>query len=59
VKWIFWVAAGLIAYTYVGYLCWLRLRLLWRYHPVIRGACTPSVSIVMVVHNEELVLERK
>jgi biofilm PGA synthesis N-glycosyltransferase PgaC len=59
VKWIFWVAAGLIAYTYVGYLCWLRLRLWWRFHPVIRGGCTPSVSIVMVVHNEELVLERK
>jgi poly-beta-1,6-N-acetyl-D-glucosamine synthase len=59
VKWVFWVAAGLIAYTYVGYVCWLRLRLLWRPHPVRRGAYTPSVSIAMVVRNEEQILEMK
>ncbi len=58
-KWVFWIAAGLIAYTYVGYACWLRLRLLWRFHPVLRGRETPSASIVMVVRNEESVLEAK
>ncbi len=58
-KWIFWLAAGLIVYTYVGYLCWLRLRMLWRSRPVRRGPCTPSVSVVMVVCNEEQVLDAK
>jgi biofilm PGA synthesis N-glycosyltransferase PgaC len=59
VRWVFWIAAGLIAYTYVGYVCWLRLRVLWRSRPVRRGAYTPSVSIAMVVRNEEKVLESK
>jgi poly-beta-1,6-N-acetyl-D-glucosamine synthase len=58
-KWLFWMAAALVAYTFVGYACWLRLRLLWRFRPVRRGACTPTVSVVMVVRNEDPVLEDK
>jgi cellulose synthase/poly-beta-1,6-N-acetylglucosamine synthase-like glycosyltransferase len=58
-KWMFWVAAGLITYTYAGYACWLRLRLLWRSRPVQRGSSTPFVSIAMVVRNEEQILEAK
>ena len=58
-KWVFWTAAFLIAYTYVGYACWLWFRLLWRARPVTRGPCTPPVSIAMVVRNEEEVLESK
>ena len=58
-KWVFWVALGLISYTYVGYACWLRLRMLWRTRPVKRGPYTPPVSIAMVVRNEEQVLEAK
>lgn len=57
--WLFWFAAALVAYTYVGYAGWVRLRLLWRSHPVLRGAITPSVCVVMVVRNEERVLESK
>ena len=57
--WVFWLAAGLIAYTYVGYVCWLRLRILWRSRPVLRGSITPSVSVVMVVRNEENGLRSK
>jgi poly-beta-1,6-N-acetyl-D-glucosamine synthase len=57
--WLFWIAVGVIAFTYVGYVCWLRLRVLWRSRPVLRGAITPSVSIVMVVHNEEDILPAK
>lgn len=57
--WVFWVAAGLITYTYAGYVCWLRLRMLWRSRPVIRGSITPSVSVVMVVRNEENALQSK
>lgn len=58
-RWVFWIAAILIAYTYVGYAFWLRLRLLWRERPARRGPYAPFVSIVMVVRNEEAVLPRK
>jgi poly-beta-1,6-N-acetyl-D-glucosamine synthase len=58
-KYLFWLAAGLIAYTYLGYACWLRIRMLWRSRPVQRGSFTPLVSIAMVVRNEQQVLETK
>jgi poly-beta-1,6-N-acetyl-D-glucosamine synthase len=59
VKWMFWIAAAVIGYTYVGYPCWLRLRMLWRARPVLRGPVAPPVSIVMVVRNEDKVLRSK
>ena len=58
-KYLFWLAAGLITYTYLGYACWLRVRMLWRSRPVQRGSFTPLVSIAMVVRNEQQVLETK
>jgi len=58
-KWVFWIAAGSVLYTYAGYAMWLRVRLLWRREPVRRGPFTPSVSIVMVVRNEEAILGKK
>src|SRR5215471_11476522 len=57
--WIFWIAAALVVYTYLGYAGWLRLRVLWRSRPVLRGPLTPFVSVVMVVRNEEKILESK
>jgi len=57
--WIFWLAAALAAYTYVGYAAWLHLRLLWRFRPVLRGTVMPTVSVVMVVRDEEKILESK
>jgi poly-beta-1,6-N-acetyl-D-glucosamine synthase len=58
-KWLFWVAWGVIAYTYVGYPTWLWLRARVRPRPIRRGSDLPSVSIVMVVRNEAEVLTRK
>ena len=58
-RWLFWGAAGLIAYTYVGYAAWLWLRTRLKPRPVLHGPEEPQISIVMVVRNEELVLERK
>jgi len=58
-KGIFWGAAFLIAYTYMGYIAalWLRARLFpW---PVLRAPQEPRISVVMVVRNEEQVLECK
>jgi cellulose synthase/poly-beta-1,6-N-acetylglucosamine synthase-like glycosyltransferase len=58
-RWVFWSAALLIAYPYVGYAGWLWLRArLWPW-PVLRGQQEPYVSIVMVVRNEERWLESK
>ena len=58
-KWVFWGAAGLIAYTYLGYAGWLWLRSRWRPQPVRLGTFTPFVSIVMIVRNEAAVLSGK
>ena len=58
-KWVFWGAAGLIAYTYLGYAGWLWLRSRWRPRPVRSGTFTPFISIVMIVRNEATVLPEK
>ena len=58
-KWIFWLSVVFVSYTYAGYLAWLWLRSKLRPWPVRRGPIEPGVSIVMAVHNEERILERK
>jgi poly-beta-1,6-N-acetyl-D-glucosamine synthase len=58
-KWLFWISAAMIAYTYFGYPAWLWGRSRWRSRPVRRAPCTPFVSVVMVIRNEANVLERK
>jgi poly-beta-1,6-N-acetyl-D-glucosamine synthase len=58
-KWAFWLAAGVVAYTYVGYPLWLWLRARLRPRPVRRRTYEPPVSIVMIARNEERVLEQK
>lgn len=57
--WVFWLAAAVIAYAYIGYVGWLWLRAQWRPWPVRRGRVEPLVSVVMVVRNEEVVLAQK
>lgn len=58
-RWVFWGGALLIAHTYVGYVGWLWLRArLWPW-PVLRAQQEPSISIVIVVRNEERWLENK
>jgi biofilm PGA synthesis N-glycosyltransferase PgaC len=58
-KWVFWGAAGVIAYTYLGYVGWLWVRGCWRRRPVQSGTFTPLLSIIIVVRNEANVLEHK
>src|ERR1700751_4979620 len=58
-KYAFWLEVALVVYTYIGYPAWLRLRMLWRTRPAMRGAITPDISILMVVCNEQQVLETK
>ena len=60
IKYIFWIAATLVGYSYLGYPVWLWLRSRWSPRPVRRNsAATPAVSAVMVVRNEESVIARK
>ena len=63
IKYIFWIAAALVGYSYLGYPAWLWLRSRWSPRPVRRGAggspAAPAVSAVMVVRNEEAVIARK
>jgi cellulose synthase/poly-beta-1,6-N-acetylglucosamine synthase-like glycosyltransferase len=60
---LFWISAGLIAYTHVGYplTLWLLVRL--RRRPTLQhpGAWTdlPVVSLIVPAHNEEGVIGRK
>jgi glycosyltransferase involved in cell wall biosynthesis len=62
-KLVFWLAASLVGYSYLGYPVWLWLRSRWSPHPVRRGfvesPAAPTVSAVMVVRNEEAVIARK
>ncbi|MGC2172349.1 MAG: glycosyltransferase family 2 protein [Candidatus Sulfotelmatobacter sp.] len=58
-KALFWSAAGVVFYAYLGYAAWLWV---WSHlspKPVLRGANEPLLSIVMVVRNEESTLPRK
>jgi len=58
-KWVFWCSAVLVLYAYLGYPVWLWLRSRWKARQVERSALTPSVSIVMVVRDEETALPGK
>jgi biofilm PGA synthesis N-glycosyltransferase PgaC len=59
VKWAFWGALALVAYTFVGYPLWLWVRCRLRPRPIRKERSAPRVSVVMVVRNEEKVLETK
>jgi biofilm PGA synthesis N-glycosyltransferase PgaC len=62
-KFVFWLAAALAGYSYLGYPAWLWLRCLWAPRPVRRGfvdgATAPAVTAVIVVRNEEAIIARK
>jgi poly-beta-1,6-N-acetyl-D-glucosamine synthase len=58
-KAIFWAAAVVVCYAYLGYAAWLWVWSRVSPKPILRGAQEPLVSIVMVVRNEENVLPRK
>lgn len=59
IRYVFWAAAAVVGYSYLGYPAWLWLRRRWSPHPVRRGVLAPTVSAVMVVRNEEGVIARK
>src|SRR5258708_32883569 len=58
-RWVFWCSAALVLYSYLGYPLWLWVRSRWRGRQVGRSGLTHSVSIVMVVRDEEAALAGK
>src|SRR5271170_2666199 len=56
---VFWAAAALIGYTYLGYAACLWARSRWRPRPIRSGPYLPPISIVLVVRNEAACLEGK
>jgi len=56
---LFWFAAGLILYAYIGYPIWLWVRSRLRPRPVRRGSVHDSISVVVVVRDGASVLARK
>jgi cellulose synthase/poly-beta-1,6-N-acetylglucosamine synthase-like glycosyltransferase len=56
---LFWISALLLVHVYIGYpLCmWLLAR--WRSLPVQRQAATPTVTIIMAVHDGVAWMSRK
>ncbi len=57
---IFWIAAGAIVYTHIGYplLLWILSRFLYRPEPEDTGEL-PSVSLIIAAHDEETVIAEK
>jgi cellulose synthase/poly-beta-1,6-N-acetylglucosamine synthase-like glycosyltransferase len=58
-KWVFWGSVAIIGYTYVGYALWLGLRERLHARPVKRSSHLPTITIAMVVRNEESTLPKK
>ena len=56
-KWIFWVCAGLLGWTHVGYsLCVAALARV-RPRPVHRGEVSPTVTLIVAAHDEQTTIE--
>lgn len=50
---LFWLATGLLGYTYAGFPALVMLRAKLRPRPHRRADVTPSVSVVIAAHDEE------
>jgi glycosyltransferase involved in cell wall biosynthesis len=50
---LFWIAAGFLAYTFVGYPVLVAVVGLLRRRPVRRAPITPRITIIIPAHNEE------
>jgi glycosyltransferase involved in cell wall biosynthesis len=50
---LFWIAAGFLAYTFVGYPVLMAVVGMLRRRPVRRAPVTPPITIIIPAHNEE------
>jgi len=58
-RFIFWGSVAFVGYSYLGYAAYLWMRNCLRHRQVQRAPYFPFISIVLVVRNEELHIERK
>jgi biofilm PGA synthesis N-glycosyltransferase PgaC len=58
-KLTFWICLALVGYAYIGYAVWLSIVVRVQRRPVLKGAFTPSVSVVIAARNEEKNLPAK
>lgn len=56
---LFWLAASVVAWTYVVFPAVVLLRARLRPQPVRVGSVTPRLSVVIAAHNEAAVIEAK
>ena len=49
---LFWATLALLGYTYIGYGLLVRAWAAARRRPVIRGSIRPTVTVIVVIHNE-------
>jgi cellulose synthase/poly-beta-1,6-N-acetylglucosamine synthase-like glycosyltransferase len=56
---LLWAALALIIYTYVGFPLLLLVRGMWARRPVAGRPIAPSVSVVIVAHNEAAGIDAK
>lgn len=57
--WMFWGAVGVIFYTYIGFPLLLLARAVLRPRAVQRAPITPSLSLIIVAHNEAEFIVKK
>jgi cellulose synthase/poly-beta-1,6-N-acetylglucosamine synthase-like glycosyltransferase len=55
----FWLSAGLLLWTHVGYALAAAALARLRPRPVRKGDVTPSVSVIVAAHDEEPVIEQR
>lgn len=56
---IFWIGAGVLFYTFVGYPVGITILARLRPRPVHRARIRPTVTLLIVAHNEERHIEAK
>jgi len=56
---LFWIAAVVIGYTFLGYPLLVGVLARFKERPVARGDVTPFVSLVIPAYNEASVIARK
>ena len=57
--WAMALSAGWVGFTYLGYPILLGILARWAPRPVERGDVTPSVTVIVAVHNGEVELPKK
>jgi len=60
VGWLFWLAAGIVFYSYLGYPALIHIAARWWPAPPVRADdATPTVTVVIAARNEEACLGEK